>query len=308
MKYLFHGKDKFLSLREAKNLAKQIKGKNPSMEYFVVDAQSCNPQIIINHLSSDDMFGKSKIVLFKRFFQNKQKEDLMKFLLGCALDDERNVYIFWEESKISSITKYFKFFKKNVVELDKKNKPAFVKWAMEELGENKIYASRDIVYEFAQRINYETERFVMELEKLKALGIEKIDIGVLKENTSDTYESDIWKLISAINTSNQDTAISIFSNLQKNLVDPNYILAMLSRNLRLLTLVKYLDEKGTERKEICKTAGIAPFAVFEILDCGKRTSWEKISFLYEKFTNLDYEIKRGGIEASLGITLLLTKI
>ena len=79
---------------------------------------------------------------------------------------------------------------------------------------------------------------------------------------------------------------------------------MLTRNLRLITLTKYLLEDSCSTGNIAKTLKVPPFTVPSLMNSSKKYSNKKLKMLYTKMSNLDYQIKKGLIEPNLGITLL----
>jgi DNA polymerase-3 subunit delta len=83
---------------------------------------------------------------------------------------------------------------------------------------------------------------------------------------------------------------------------------MLARNLRLITQAKYLIENGYDYKQIASVLKVPPFTVPSIINASKNQTSEKIKKLYEKFTNLDFQIKTGKIDGNLGLTLLCSYI
>ena len=290
MKKLFHGKDTFLSQRAAKRAITEIVSNDNSFEYIIIDATNTSAEKIINYLSSDDIFSKPKILFLKRVYQSKYKTDLVEFLLS-SFDSlpQTNHYIFWEDSKISSITKYFKLFKKEVEESEEIKKQSFVKWATEEMKVLGIKADREIISKLSEKVDFNAQTFLNEIDKLLISGKDEIFARDI-EDTFDSHSFDIWKLISAINLKDTKRAIEIYKNLTEHQVDANFILAMLIRNIRLLTEVKYLKEKNTPSSEICSNLGIAPFTLPELINNTKDTSWEKIKYFYEKLASLDFEI------------------
>lgn len=121
---------------------------------------------------------------------------------------------------------------------------------------------------------------------------------------TDTLERDIWALIDAINHKDRTQSMNILENLYKQNNDPNYILSMLARNLRIMTLAKYLNEQGKSFKEICSILRIPPFTLPSILDSSKGYEWKNIQQIYKKLANLDQQIKTGKIDGNLGLTLI----
>ncbi len=309
MKKLFHGKEQFLSLREAKGFLEQLRQENPEFEIVVVEAHDKSPESIISIVTTNPLFSTSKIIFLKRLFSNKRKEDLVSFLIS-SFDTLENSYhfVFWEDHKIASNTKFFKAFKKNIQESVLMNKPNFYKWAAEQLEKAGIKSDRATLMLLCQRVNYSPERLINEVDKYEILEIKTLTKEIITENTTDTYEQDIWDLTDAIN---QDNKVEVFSTLERlynQQVDPNFIIAMMARNLRLLTQVKTLLDKNTDFKTISSVLRIPPFTLPQLSLSAKKSEWGKMKYLYEKMASLDFEIKRGNIEPQTGLTLLLNRI
>jgi DNA polymerase-3 subunit delta len=306
---LFHGKDTYRSLLEARKKIEELKAASGNAEVTVLDADTSEPEKILNLLSTGDMFSSTRIVMLKRVFKNRNKEILIEALMETLPQQGIPDTIFWEDHKVNGITKYYKFFKKNdsLMEFDQMKKPGFVKWAMDEIEAKGIRGDRNLVYELAARVNFQAERLVNEVEKLFIAGIKALDRTVLKD-TADTIEYDIWKLIDAVNENDQKVVLDIAENLMNQQQDPNYILAMLARNTKLLVEVKHLRENGAHTNEIASKLRIPPFTVPSLSSSAEKVSMERLKSIYEKLASLDHEIKRGSIDPQLGLTLLLTKL
>ena len=150
----------------------------------------------------------------------------------------------------------------------------------------------------AEKTNYDPERCANEIKKLK------LDPESDLRYVTDTLEKDIWGLIDAINHKDRAQSMSILENLYKQNNDPNYILSMLARNLRIMTLAKYLNDQRKSFKEICSILRIPPFTLPSILDSSKGYEWKNIQQIYKKLANLDQQIKTGKIDGNLGLTLI----
>ena len=95
----------------------------------------------------------------------------------------------------------------------------------------------------AQRTNYDPERCANEIKKHKLNDTEEIKEKDLDILTTDTLEEDIWKLVDAINSEKKERSVEILEKLYSQNTDPNFILSMLARNLRLITMAKHLKNK-----------------------------------------------------------------
>lgn len=305
---LYHGTSSYLSLEAAHSHIEKVKNKNPSTSINIVDGDSINSQNIIDLLTSPTLFASSRTIFIKRTYRNKDRKDLTENIVDILKEGKGDdLIIFWEDQKIRSNTKYYKFFKKQkaVEEISDLNKRTFFTWLRKELEKNHLKIDQAVIKELAERTNYDPERCKSQIEKFKLNNpdkiIEKEDIEIL---TADTLEKEIWDLTDAINQQDKEKSISILERLSSQSTDANYILAMLARNLRLLYLAKHLSDEGKSYKEISSLLKIPPFTTPSLIKATSKYSEKKIALLYSKLSSLDFQIKTGKIEPNLGLTLI----
>ncbi len=309
MKYkLYHGTSSYLSLEVVHEEINKLKDEDPSLSLILLEADSSTPQKIIDTISSPSLFSKRRIVFLKRIYKNKEKKIITENIL--ELLENRNgedILFFWEDEKLRSNTKYYKFFKEKgkVEEVNELNKRTFFSWLRKELERNDLKIDPSVIKELAERTNYDPERCSNELKKFKLNNekriIRKEDI---EELTPDTIEKDIWSLIDAINSGDRIKSISILENLHTQTIDANYILSMLARNTRTVFLTKHLLKADKSSRDISSILRIPPFTTPSIIKMANNSPIEKLETLYTKLSNLDYQIKTGKIDASLGISLI----
>ena len=309
MKYkLYHGSSHFLSLEATHEQIDSIKSKKEGLEVLTINADTLDSQSILDALTSQNLFVSERILFIKRLYRNKKKEELIPAITEILENStSKDTVIIWEDQKIKSNTKYYKFFGKDkkVEGFDELNKRTLFTWLREELKKQGIKMKAVATKEIAERTNYDPERCANELKKLKLMvddnEIKKEDVEKLITNT---LERDIWGLIESINEGDTKKSTKILEKLLSQAVDVNFIISMIARNLRLITLTKFLVNEGKSSSEIASILKIAPFTVPSLIKSSKDYSEKKITYLYTKLSNLDYQIKRGLIEPKLGITLL----
>ncbi len=309
---LYHGSSSYLSLKSAHTYIKDEEKKDTEIEILPIEADSTDQEKIIDSISSQNLFAKRKLIFIKRIYRNKKKDSFLDELLLIIKEDKSpNLFVFWEDQKIKSNTKYYKFFKQNdsVEESEALNKRTFFSWVKQILQEKNIKIDSIALKELAEKTNYDPERCNNELKKLllneEGSTINKEDIDNI---VSDTLEKDIWNLIDSINNQDNKSSMEILEKLKLQNSDPNYIISMLARNLRLITLTKFLDKENRNYREIASSLKVPPFTVPSLLKTSRRYSDDKIKKLYTKMGNLDYQIKKGIIDGNLGLTLLLPYI
>lgn len=303
MRYiLYHGNSTYLSL---KNVKLELVSTKDS-DVTIINAEEENYKNVIDKIQNRDLFLSNRIILIKRLYRNKDKDTLINTLLKILNDQQDIQIIFWEDQKIRSTTKYFKFFKEKdaIKEYESLNKRNFMSWLDKELEENGLKADNETKKLLAQKTNYDPERCANEIKKHKLNNNESIDINDLDLLTTDTLEQDIWKLIDSINSGRKEISLSILEKLKSQNYEPNYILSMIARNIRLITLIKHLREQHKSFKDICTILKVPPFSIYPIMDIIVKYDKEKIKLLYTKLSNLDYQIKTGKIDPMLGLTLI----
>jgi DNA polymerase-3 subunit delta len=297
---LYHGKNKYLSLRAVHNTLKNLE----DTEIISIDAESKKPEDIIDQLYSPSLFSTQRVYFLKRVYKNKNKTTLLDNLLEILPQNRVSVLI-WEDQKIRSNTKYYKFFKKSnaVEEYQELNKRTFITWAKEEISNYSFSLERDTLQLLAQRSNYEPERFVNNLAKIQLLDEPKIEKEILDSVVADTLETDIWALMDSITNSDQKEINRILEKLLEYKVDPHYILAMIARNLRIAIQIKYLLDQGVNERKMASILKLPPFAIYPVVKAVRNIDRKRILTQYKKLANLDYEIKTGRIDPILGLSL-----
>jgi len=306
---LYIGNETYLSFKNAKLAASNLAITNSS-EYLSLDGEKTDSSKIMDLFSSQSLFNTSRVIFIKRLYRNKDRENLIPSILEYLEKNAEDNVILWEDQKVSSITKYVKFFKsKNLLEeYNKLTKPSFTKYVKDLCIEHGINIDNEFITTLSIYSNYNTERVENSIRKLKLLSedsnISKTNIDSVIE---DTLEEDIWKLLDEMN-SIQGKPLIVLERILKQGVDSKYILPMIVRNMRLITLTKYLVDNNHQYGEIASILKIPPFTVRPLVEASNKYDWSKIKNKYEKLCNLDYEIKIGRIDSKLGLTLFCTTI
>lgn len=310
---VFFGENSFLSKKAVLSEGENIRKQNPNVEFINLDAGESEASSIINLYRMQDMFSPRKLILLKRLSSNSKYKEIIEDIFEFWEEDGfiNSDLLIWEDGKIAKNTKYYKGFegKKAIFDYPKFNKRSFATWAKEEILKQGMQTGYEELQTLALMTNYNPEAFENELAKFKLASKTNILLSDIKEIANDNHEYDIWQFLDAVNSkSSKKEAIEIIENLLKNKVDPNYILAMIARNTRLLILTCHLLSSGYQDKEIVSILKIPPFTLPSIKHNAQSADIKQLIYIYEKIYNLDFEIKIGNIEPTLGIILLTTKL
>lgn len=305
MQVLYTGNETYLSFTNAYTTVKELV-EEKSSEYISIDAEKEEVSKIIDTLSSFPLFASSRVIFLKRVYRNRDRKALIEFLLEYLDTNLTDDIVIWEDQKVSSVTKYIKYFKNKdtLREYNKITKPSFRKYVQERCLERDITIETDAMSILIQYSNYDIQRFENTLHKITLLDSTSISEKDIEDITADTLEENIWHLLDEIN-SRDGKPLAILEKIFLQEKDPYYIFPMIVRNLRLITLTKYLLETSSYDK-IASRLKIPPFTVKSLVEATTKYDWEKLLSKYEKLSNLDYEIKIGRIDPKLGLTLFCT--
>jgi len=148
-----------------------------------------------------------------------------------------------------------------------------------------------------------------EIEKLIAYTDENADITSkdIDNICTKSLEAHIFDLLKAMGYKKADEALRIYSNLILLKEPPIRILAMITRQIRLILQVKYLYERGTSPRNIAQELK-QPY--FVVNDCLKQSQFFTISTLKQAIKDCletDIASKTGKMEPQLAIEIFLMK-
>ncbi|APV43436.1 DNA polymerase III, delta subunit [Dehalogenimonas formicexedens] len=149
-----------------------------------------------------------------------------------------------------------------------------------------------------------------EIEKLVlfAAGRQITDHDV-KTLVGYTGEANIFSLVDAIFETRLKTATETLENLKINGLSAGYVLAMLSRQLRLVIQYKDLKSRGGKELEIRRKLGlIADFLWKKTQDQAARFSLGRLKDVYRRLLDTDLAAKTGRMDEDLALDLLVAEL
>ncbi|HEX6922234.1 MAG TPA: DNA polymerase III subunit delta [Bacillales bacterium] len=151
---------------------------------------------------------------------------------------------------------------------------------------------------------------VSEVEKMALYVGEKGEItsDVVDLLCAKTLESNVFALVDKVVKNRLDEAFMILHDLLKQNEEPIKLLALLSRQFRIIFQVKQLKESGYTQGQMAKRLRLHPYAVK--IAAGQGRNFEKTGLLriLDKFTETDYAMKTGRMDKRLALEILLADI
>ena len=123
---------------------------------------------------------------------------------------------------------------------------------------------------------------------------------------SQAQEANIFRAVDAIIEGRAQTSFNLIHNLKINGRSSSYIIGMVTRQLRQLTLVHSLLETGTNQAKIGVTLGISSnYAVQKTVEQARRFSEKDIKWKYKQLLQCDLNIKLGKLSTDQALETLV---
>jgi len=134
-----------------------------------------------------------------------------------------------------------------------------------------------------------------------------IDEGDVRRLVGYAHEVNVFALADAIVEGRIETAQKILHRFYQEGAPATYILAMITRQFRLIAQVRELSSK-LSRRQIQGKLGLKPFAVDRTLSQAKLYDLEHIKRAYDRLLETDLAIKTGKYNDQLALELLVAEL
>ncbi len=135
--------------------------------------------------------------------------------------------------------------------------------------------------------------------------IYKKDIKLL---VPKNVNNEIYNLIKAIINHDLNETYQIYNNLSNNTKDPLMIISLISNKFKELLSTYRLLKFGYSQSDIAKFYNISNGKAYYIVQEAKSFNLSDLEYYIDKLSELDYQIKSGKLDKTIGLELLLLKL
>lgn len=126
--------------------------------------------------------------------------------------------------------------------------------------------------------------------------------------TTKNIDIDIFNFVDTIVNKNKDKALETYKEMLVNGEEPIKILVILANQFRIIYQAKELYQKGYNGSDIATMIGIHPYRIKLALEKARNYDSKILLKYLEQLADLDYDIKVGNIDSSLGLELFILSI
>ncbi len=182
-------------------------------------------------------------------------------------------------------------------------------WIKREVAEQATTISPQAVELLAKLVGGNLWVMSSEINKLALFASgRRIEEEDVKAVVSSAGEASVFAMVDAILDFKVGVAELLLEQLLNRGASSAYLLAMLSRQVRLIVLAKELRRQRKAEEEIQSQLGLAPFPLRKTLEQAQRYPLERLVQVYHKLLEADLSIKTGKFEGGLALNLLIAEL
>lgn len=314
--YLFTGTSKVF----IKNRIKRILQSYNKQEYTVIkyDMETTSLTTVINDAITFPLLEDLKVIILRNpTFLTKNKEDIPQdvkaFIKYLKNPSETTVLMIDAANiKINQSNEIYKVLKNValIINYDESQEIELKGWVIRSFASNGIEIKEEALNTFMNYLNNNQIRMEQEIDKLSTY-VGKggtVSADDVKNVVTKDLSNEVFNLIKAIVDHNHIAVSIIYQQLIANTKDVMGIISMINNSfIEMLTINKLL-KVGHSQNDIAKFFNVSPGRAFYMVKNAKSFKIYDLENYIKKMADLDYKIKSGQIDRSIGLDLLIVQL
>lgn len=306
--YLLYGEEAYLKKQYRDKLRNAMVSTDDNMNYAYYEGKGINVSEVIDLAETLPFFAERRLIVLEDtgFFKSASVE-----LADYIKEMPETTSMIFVETEIDKRGKLYKAVqaKGRAVELGRQDENTLLRWVASNVKQEQKQISENTVRFFLAKVGTDMENIQKELEKLFCYTLDKDSITTedVEEICTTQITNQIFDMVNAVADKKQRKALEFYNDLLALKEPPMKILALLTRQFKLLLEVKTMDKQGYGRKEIAEKAGINPFVVGKYQVQAKAFSEKDLRQIMEDSVETDEAIKTGRLTDTLGVELFIMK-
>lgn len=233
-----------------------------------------------------------------RYLDNPLETSVIVFVVHAEKLDERR--------KLVKLLKD----RKSIIVFPELNAEQLKHWLIKRASEQKRTLSEDAADLLVARVGANLQPLSQELDKLCLhAGVGgSIDANQVEQLTEASVEEDVFALIDAIAELRIERAMRMYRQLLVRREEPIKIAALIARQLRIMLQIKELEHHHYSPQQMAGQLGLHPYAVKLASEKGRKFQTARLGKLLASIAELDYRMKTGAIDKTLGLELYLLEL
>ncbi|HHX61836.1 MAG TPA: DNA polymerase III subunit delta [Epulopiscium sp.] len=310
--YLCYGKEDYMKKQYIENIKNKI--IDPSYEIMNLerhDGKGVSIDQIIDFAETMPFMSERRLMIIKDsgLFKSGKKDESDK--LASYIDKlPSSVCIIFMESEIDKRLSVYKKTNKDhtAIEFKIPSDKELVQWTKKELIRYNVRMSNSLIEYFVRVVPPGMESIINEIKKLAAYNPEgEITREAIDNVCTHSLDIRIFELVKMLGNKDTKGVLEIYTNLLEMKESPIGILAMMSRQFRMILKVKYMKQKGHDNQSIAARTGFRSFMITECVNQASNFTFSQLESAIKECLDADVNIKTGMMKPELAVELILIK-
>lgn len=305
--YFIYGDDEYAIQKQINTIVAKI---DASYDEIKLDMDDNNIGDLIEELRTIPFLSEKKVIYVTNISSIDDKSDYYEdFLNAINTFNDTNISIFLADSKLKSDSTIYKDLKKYAIcYAFTNNGTSLDELLVEILKDNDFQMANDAKEELLARVD-NAKALISELDKLLMYKyddkqITKNDVALL---VSKNLDLNVFDLVTAVIEKNKKKAIEIYNDLQVANVSATYLLGLLLSKFQEIFDVKVLIQGGYSQDLIASIFKVKSGRAYYMIKNANMLNMKLVKQKLEELTKLEYDIKSGRQEQTLGLELFILK-
>ncbi len=318
--YVCHGTESYLMNEFIERLLEQlVQPEHREMAIVRFDTGETPLDNIIEEAETLPFLVPSKIVLVRDsvlFASGKESSRVEhrpeSMLAYMGQPSETTVLIFMvPHEKLDERKKLVKTAKTNdsVIAFTPLQSEELLQWLLKRAGNQGRSMGSAAAEELLRRVGSDMQALAAETDKLCLHAGQggTVTVESVQSLVPMAAEQNVFKLTEELAALRTSEAITLYYDLLKRREEPIKLMALLVRQFRNMLYVKELGSQGYSPQQMASQLGLHPYAVKITGEQARKFSQERLASMLSELADLDYAMKTGRVEKTLGLELFLLK-
>lgn len=332
MYYIFHGEDEFSRSEQIKKMRAQMGDPQfADLNITYLDGRKLTMSELTHACDAVPFLSDKRLVivegLLARVEPRRKKEeeseekseeetnpDLAKELIAYLPRLPETTRLVFVENKTlaknNPVLKYAASDKNAYIkEFTAPDARALPKWIVDRVKQKGGVIESDAVSELAVYIGNDLRLLDNEIEKLLTYRTNQpIRVADVRTLVTSVTESSVFDLVDAIGRRETHRALQLLHHQLAHNAAPIYLLAMITRQFRLLLQWRDLAERGMSFEQTSAQLKMHPFVARKTAEQARNFSLTQLEAIYQKLLDTDVAIKTGRSDPLLALDVLVIEL
>ena len=183
-------------------------------------------------------------------------------------------------------------------------------WIVRSFNTNNIEIKDDALNLLIEYIGDDQPRLSHEIEKLSSFVGRggTVRTSHIKDLVPKNINNEVYNLIKAIVSQNIEKTFAIYETIATSTKDTQGIISMISNKFRELLSIYKLLKFGYSQSDIAKFYNVSSGKAYYMVQDAKSFKETDLEYYLDKIAELDFQIKSGLIDKTIGLELLLLQL